>query len=79
MISKTLLNNVKQYKRRDASMDNQQVKGVKNCGVKLPMINDNKNGEQHQGKFVKSKCVPLEAIKHKRASSKVASLDSNSI
>jgi hypothetical protein len=50
MISKAIFNNVKQYKKRDNSMDNHSnIKGLRNSGIKLPIIvkDDNKLGSGH--------------------------------
>lgn len=47
MITKALLNNVKQYKKRDASMDCQgKMKGVVKNGVRLPVIHNMLGGQQ---------------------------------
>ncbi len=78
MLSKVLLNNVKQYKKRDASMDHYGAYSKNNQGktFKLPQIatqNNNSNFiqlqaqptqvvPQHMIKYIKSKCLPLEEI-----------------
>lgn len=78
MISKTLLNNVKHYKKRDASMDNQtNIKGLKQSTFKLPLINDHK--EQQPNKLLKSKCMPLECMKQKKAHTRMPSYEAKTV
>ena len=78
MISKAILNNVKQYKKRDASMDHHsQIKGLGSNGIKLPNIYNEENKQNsglHQTKYLRSKAA-LEGAVSRRVHSRMASMD----
>lgn len=82
MISKALLNNVKQYKQRDASMDQYARLKPRNAGLKLPQINNHNEKHtihlaQHQVKYLKSRCNPLEevSLQKKKSHSRMPSIE----
>lgn len=81
MISKPILNNVRLYKRKDVSVDQQPnlKQGAKNTAVKLPAINHpmaqvDQQQEQHPVKYLKSRCMPLEVtmVPRRKISSNIA-------
>jgi hypothetical protein len=79
MISKPILNNVRLYKRRDISVDQQSGLKInpKNMAVKLPSIHHpgmQIAQEQHPVKYLKSRCMPLEVtmVPKRKGSSNVS-------
>ena len=61
MYSKVLLNNVKQYKRREISVEASSQNKAADKYVKLPTIS-NGNSQAVLPKYVKSRCTALEEI-----------------